>query len=37
MSTHKASEQQTKVSIEKSRGVGKGRETGRDGRKGGGG
>ena len=31
MSTHKASEQQTKVSIEKSRGVGKGRETGRDG------
>ena len=35
MSTHKASEQQTKVSIEKSRGFGKGRETGRHGRKGG--
>lgn len=31
MSTHKASEQQTKVNIKKSRGVGPGRETGRDG------
>ena len=31
ISTHKASEQQTKVSIEKSRGVGTGRGTGRNG------